>query len=55
MILIESGIRIHETEFEWPKNIIPSGFSMKVSFTRQYPIKERKITITINFLAEKAY
>lgn len=33
MILIESGIRIHETEFEWPKNIIPSGFSMKVSFS----------------------
>lgn len=30
MILIESGIRIHETEFEWPKNVIPSGFSMKV-------------------------
>lgn len=31
MLLIESGIRIHATEFEWPKNPAPSGFSMKVS------------------------
>jgi predicted ribosome quality control (RQC) complex YloA/Tae2 family protein len=30
VILIESGIRIHSTEFEMPKNIIPSGFSMKL-------------------------
>ncbi|KYO47271.1 nuclear export mediator factor NEMF [Alligator mississippiensis] len=28
-LLLESGIRIHTTEFEWPKNIMPSGFSMK--------------------------
>ena len=27
---MESGIRIHTTEFEWPKNMTPSGFSMKV-------------------------
>jgi len=31
VILIESGIRIHGTSFEWPKNTIPSGFSMKVN------------------------
>lgn len=30
VILIESGIRIHGTEFERSKNIIPSGFSMKL-------------------------
>ena len=30
MILIESGNRIHSTEFEWPKNMNPSGFSMKL-------------------------
>lgn len=30
VILIESGIRIHCTEFDWPKNMIPSGFSMKL-------------------------
>jgi predicted ribosome quality control (RQC) complex YloA/Tae2 family protein len=30
VILIESGIRIHSTEFDWPKNSIPSGFSMKM-------------------------
>ena len=29
-ILLESGNKLHETEFEWPKNITPSGFSMKV-------------------------
>ena len=30
VILIESGNRIHTTEFDWPKNLMPSGFSMKV-------------------------
>lgn len=30
VILIESGIRIHSTEFDLPKNVIPSGFSMKL-------------------------
>lgn len=29
VLLIESGIRIHRTEFDWPKNIMPSGFAMK--------------------------
>ena len=31
MLLVESGIRIHLSEFEWPKNNIPSGFAMKVN------------------------
>ena len=30
MILIESGNRIHSTDFDWPKGMMPSGFSMKV-------------------------
>lgn len=30
VLLLESGNRIHTTNFEWPKNIAPSGFSMKV-------------------------
>ena len=30
VLLLESGTRIHSTEFEWPKNFTPSGFSMKV-------------------------
>ena len=30
VILIESGGRIHTTEYEWPKSPAPSGFSMKV-------------------------
>lgn len=30
VLLFESGIRIHTTEFQWPKNPAPSGFTMKV-------------------------
>ena len=30
MLLFESGCRIHTTEFDWPKNMMPSGFAMKV-------------------------
>ncbi|KAJ7365341.1 hypothetical protein OS493_005446 [Desmophyllum pertusum] len=29
MLLVESGNRINTTDFEWPKNLMPSGFSMK--------------------------
>ncbi|XP_045605121.2 ribosome quality control complex subunit NEMF isoform X1 [Procambarus clarkii] len=30
MLLAESGARLHTTEYEWPKNPAPSGFSMKL-------------------------
>ena len=30
MLLLESGNRIHSTSYEWPKNAMPSGFSMKL-------------------------
>jgi len=30
MLLVESGVRIHLSEFDWPKNPMPSGFSVKV-------------------------
>ncbi|KAL0127872.1 hypothetical protein PUN28_003250 [Cardiocondyla obscurior] len=30
VLLLESGNRIHTTGFEWPKNIAPSSFSMKM-------------------------
>ncbi|KAH1014684.1 hypothetical protein HUJ05_012526 [Dendroctonus ponderosae] len=30
VLLLESGNRIHSTNFEWPKNVAPSGFSMKL-------------------------
>ncbi|XP_041351637.1 nuclear export mediator factor Nemf-like [Gigantopelta aegis] len=30
VILLESGIRLHSTDFDWPKNPAPSGFSMKM-------------------------
>ena len=29
MLLLESGIRLHTTEYEWPKSHSPSGFAMK--------------------------
>ncbi|GFN73720.1 nuclear export mediator factor nemf-like, partial [Plakobranchus ocellatus] len=30
VILMESGVRLHSTDFDWPKNPAPSGFSMKL-------------------------
>lgn len=30
VLLLESGNRFHTTAFEWPKNMAPSGFSMKL-------------------------
>lgn len=30
VLLLESGSRIHTTDYEWPKSPAPSGFSMKV-------------------------
>lgn len=30
VLLMESGNRIHTTAFEWPKNVSPSGFTMKL-------------------------
>ena len=30
ILLLESGIRLHTTRFEWPKNEPPSGFTMKL-------------------------
>ena len=36
ILLVESGVRIHSTDFEWPKNNMPSGFAMKVSLWCSY-------------------
>ncbi|ELU02895.1 hypothetical protein CAPTEDRAFT_151175 [Capitella teleta] len=30
LLVLESGSRFHSTEFDWPKNNSPSGFSMKL-------------------------
>lgn len=30
VLLLESGNRFHTTGFEWPKNVAPSGFTMKL-------------------------
>lgn len=40
VLLIESGIRVHSTDFEWPKNMMPSGFAMKC---RKH-LKSRRLT-----------
>ncbi|CAL8078375.1 unnamed protein product [Calicophoron daubneyi] len=40
ILLLESGARIHLSEYEWQKNDVPSGFSMKL---RKH-IRNRKIS-----------
>uniref|UniRef100_H3DIP3 Ribosome quality control complex subunit NEMF n=1 Tax=Tetraodon nigroviridis TaxID=99883 RepID=H3DIP3_TETNG len=40
ILLVESGTRIHSTDFEWPKNMMPSGFAMKC---RKH-LKTRRLT-----------
>ena len=52
VILMESGIRMHCTEFDWPKNPAPSGFSMKVrmwlgSNSWQTNYKSETLTISL--------
>ena len=49
VLLIESGTRLHTTEFDWPKNPAPSGFSMKlrkhINNKRLESIKQVKMMI----------
>ena len=33
MLLIESGVRFHTTQYDWPKGGNPSGFAMKVRYS----------------------
>lgn len=40
VLLVESGTRLHSTDFEWPKNMMPSGFAMKC---RKH-LKTRRLT-----------
>ncbi|KAM9294302.1 ribosome quality control complex subunit NEMF [Gastrophryne carolinensis] len=53
VLLLESGIRIHTTEFEWPKNMMPSGFSMKcrkhLSSRRLVSIKQLGVDRIVDF------
>lgn len=32
VLLLESGVRLHVTNYEWTKNEAPSSFSMKVYY-----------------------
>ncbi|XP_030069934.1 ribosome quality control complex subunit NEMF isoform X2 [Microcaecilia unicolor] len=43
VLLVESGIRIHTTDFEWPKNMMPSSFSMKC---RKHLKTRRLVSVT---------
>jgi predicted ribosome quality control (RQC) complex YloA/Tae2 family protein len=38
LLLIESGIRFHTTEYDWPRGGMPSNFAMKV---RSHPTPVR--------------
>ena len=42
MLLVESGCRMHATEFELPKNMQPSGFSMKVYSITNHTLNLRR-------------
>ncbi|NXS57314.1 NEMF factor, partial [Brachypteracias leptosomus] len=42
-LLLESGIRVHTTEFEWPKNMMPSSFAMKC---RKHLKSRRLVSVT---------
>ncbi|CAB4004618.1 nuclear export mediator factor NEMF isoform X1 [Paramuricea clavata] len=44
VLLIESGLRFHSTEFEWPKNTFPSGFAMKM---RKHVSGKRLVNISM--------
>ena len=37
MLLVESGIRVHTTRYDWPKPDFPSNFTMKVSSSSRPP------------------
>ena len=50
MLMFESGCRIHMTEFEWPKNMQPSGFSMKVILVQHvymYIVSESVVALSM--------
>lgn len=43
VLLLESGSRFHTTDFEWPKNVAPNGFTMKL---RKHLKNKRLETLT---------
>jgi hypothetical protein len=48
VILLESGNRLHSTEFEWPKGMMPSGFSMKVRLGARYLLSNCSTIYTVD-------
>lgn len=52
VLLLESGNRMHTTNFEWPKNVAPSGFSMKVLANKSnFELFNNTYIMTILYLA----
>lgn len=49
-MLFESGCRIHTTEFDWPKSMMPSGFAMKVSDNNNYTLFYIIINVNCNLI-----
>uniref|UniRef100_A0ABI7WIV6 Uncharacterized protein n=1 Tax=Felis catus TaxID=9685 RepID=A0ABI7WIV6_FELCA len=54
-LLLESGIRIHTTEFEWPKNMMPSSFAMKVNFKLYLKLNFKALRLVTNNLSFKMF
>ncbi|XP_070642410.1 ribosome quality control complex subunit NEMF-like isoform X2 [Bos indicus] len=51
-LLLESGIRIHTTEFEWPKNMMPSSFAMKRLYREDPYPQQLRICFGLHVSAE---
>lgn len=54
VLLLESGIRIHVTNYEWTKNDAPSSFSMKVYyFAKFYIFSFKFINVMVHEIIKK--
>ena len=54
--MFESGYRIHSTQFEWPKNMFPSNFAMKVLYQTKFlsrPLRQRIVRAIISYIMQK--
>ena len=45
MLLLESGIRIHTTEYEWPKSHAPAAFAMKARSQHVHKAENPHMTV----------
>lgn len=52
ILLLESGSRIHATDYEWPKSPAPSGFSMKVGNLEFFSVQLIALSLCVLFLMQ---